>query len=128
MFSTSTIKLNNVYDVIDIERLEQNGEYDIIQTYARIDIDPYFSFTLEYLVFGIELRRKYSYYLINIVLPVFFMQLLGLVVFAVPTDSGEKLSFALTLLLSLTVKMTLVAEKIPTTSLQIPTLSMSGFL
>ncbi|XP_060573329.1 neuronal acetylcholine receptor subunit alpha-2-like [Ruditapes philippinarum] len=124
MFSTSTIKLNNVYDVIDIERLEQNGEYDIIQTYARIDIDPYFSFTLEYLVFGIELRRKYSYYLINIVLPVFFMQLLGLVVFAVPTDSGEKLSFALTLLLSLTVMMTLVAEKIPTTSLQIPTLSL----
>ncbi|XP_060582860.1 uncharacterized protein LOC132739214 [Ruditapes philippinarum] len=120
MFSASTIKLNNVYDVIDIERLEQNGEYDVTQTYARIDIDPNSSFTLEYLVFGIELSRKYSYYLINIVLPVFFMQLLGLVVFAVPTDSGEKLSFALTLLLSLTVMMTLVAEKIPTTSLQIP--------
>ena len=128
MFSSSTVKLNSIYDDIDIERLQPNGEYDVVQTYTRLDVDPFFSFSMEYLVFGIEVRRKYSYYLINIVLPVFFMQFLGLVVFAVPTDSGEKLSFSLTLLLSLTVMMTLVAEKIPTTSLQISTLSMSSLL
>ncbi|XP_053372740.1 CHRNA7-FAM7A fusion protein-like isoform X2 [Mercenaria mercenaria] len=111
-------------EAISMDRFEQNGEYDVIRSYTGINGYPLFDSSVENLVFGIELRRKYSYYLVNVVLPVFFMQLLGLVVFLVPTESGEKLTFALTLLLSLTVMMTLVAEKIPTTSLQIPTLSI----
>ncbi|XP_060573322.1 acetylcholine receptor subunit beta-like [Ruditapes philippinarum] len=123
MLTKDIVKLAVLGDEITFRQYEENGEYEKIRSYIRVISVSMHHSEVEYLVFGLELKRKYSYYLVNIVLPVFFIQLLGIVVFAVPTDSGEKLTFSLTLLLSLTVMMTLIADKIPSTSLQIPMLS-----
>ena len=66
--------------------------------------------------FTMRFTRKYSYYLLNMLLPVLFLNALGIFVFILPAESGEKISYSLTILLSLSVVMTLVSDNIPPTS------------
>lgn len=75
------------------------------------------------LQFSLQLERKYSYYLLNMILPVIFLAFLGAFVFLLPVESGEKNGFALTILLSLSVVMTIVSKSIPPTSTSICVLS-----
>ena len=61
----------------------------------------------------LTLRRRPTYYNLNIFLPVVALSLLGQLTFTVPVESGERLSYALTVLLSLSVYSTSVANTIP---------------
>jgi hypothetical protein len=73
--------------------------------------------------FTLELKRKYSYYLLNMLLPVIILATMAPFVFILPVESGEKIGFALTILLSLSVVMTIVSDNIPPTSTHICVLS-----
>jgi hypothetical protein len=73
--------------------------------------------------FTLSLKRKYSYYLMNMILPVIVLALMAPFVFILPVESGEKMGYCLTILLSLSVVMTLVSESIPPTSTHICVLS-----
>ena len=66
--------------------------------------------------FTITFSRKYSYYLLNMLLPVLFLIILSVLVFILPAEAGEKIGYSLTILLSLSVMMTLVSDSIPPTS------------
>ncbi|XP_045167099.2 acetylcholine receptor subunit beta-type acr-3-like [Mercenaria mercenaria] len=74
--------------------------------------------------FTVHLKRKYSYYLMNMLLPVVVLAAMAPFVFVLPVESGEKIGFALTILLSLSVVMTIVSENIPPTSTHICVLSV----
>ncbi|XP_052774473.1 neuronal acetylcholine receptor subunit alpha-7-like [Mya arenaria] len=124
MFGVDTINFIHIYDYISLSEYEQNGEFEVLDTFTSYKYDSLGITTAKKLVFGVQLKRRYSYYLVNLVLPVLVLQALGIVIFLVPASSGEKLSFAFTLLLSLTVLMSIVSEKVPTTSLQVSTLSI----
>ncbi|WAR23528.1 CRFM7-like protein, partial [Mya arenaria] len=124
MFGVDTINFEHLFDSIGLSEYEQNGEFEVLDTYTRYQYDSIGKTITKKLVFGVQLKRRYSYYLVNLVLPVLVLQNLGIVIFLVPASSGEKLSFAFTLLLSLTVLMSIVSEKVPTTSLQVSTLSI----
>ena len=50
------------------------------------------------------------------IIPVVLLAILGAFEFALPVESGEKVGFALTILLSLSVVLGLVSDKIPPTS------------
>ncbi|XP_048237539.1 acetylcholine receptor subunit alpha-like [Haliotis rufescens] len=69
---------------------------------------------------GVELRmiiqRKPIFYILSIILPISLLSFLNMVVFAVPAESGEKLSFSLTTMLSLAVYMSFVSQIMPNKS------------
>lgn len=69
------------------------------------------------------MTRKYSYYLMNMLLPVIVLAVMAPFVFVLPVESGEKIGFALTILLSLSVVMTIVSDNIPPTSTHVCVLS-----
>ena len=77
--------------------------------------------------FTVNLKRKYSYYLLNMLLPVIVLAIMAPFVFVLPVESGEKNGFALTILLSLSVVMTIVSDNIPPTSTHICILSKIFF-
>ena len=56
--------------------------------------------------------------MVNMVLPVIILAVLGAFVFVLPVESGEKIGFALTILLSMSVVMTIVSDNIPPISTQ----------
>lgn len=61
----------------------------------------------------VSMKRKPLFYVINIILPVVFLGYLEVLVFVIPADAGEKLSYAVALLLSYSVFVSFVADNIP---------------
>ena len=74
------------------------------------------------IVFRIYLRRKTLFYVVNLIIPCVGISFLSVLVFYLPSESGEKISLSISILLSLTVFFLLLAEIIPPTSLSVPLL------
>ena len=72
------------------------------------------------LTFTIILRRKPLFYVVNLIIPCALISAMSIVEFILPCNSGEKVSLGITVLLSLTVFMLVVAENMPANSDNIP--------
>ena len=71
------------------------------------------------------MRRKPLYYVMNIMLPCLMLSLLDLLVFCLPPESGEKVSLGITVLLSFSVFLLVIADNVPQTSETAPLLGKS---
>ena len=78
------------------------------------------------IIFTLKLRRKTLFYTVNLIIPCVGISFLSVLVFYLPSDSGEKVSLSISILLSLTVFFLLLAEIIPPTSLAVPLLGKVG--
>lgn len=97
-----------------------NAEWDIVST-STDDI----STNLETEVwFSLTLQRKPLYTLVNVILPVILLSFLNLFVFVLPADSGEKMSYSVTLYLSFAVFLTIINGSLPDSSESVPVLSL----
>lgn len=80
---------------IELKNYHQNVEWDIMEASARRNVelysccpnDPYLDVT-----FYLVLRRKPLFYTINLIVPCIVITALSLLVFFLPSDSGEKVS------------------------------------
>ena len=62
------------------------------------------------------LRRKSLFYTVNVIIPCVGISFLSVLVFYLPSDSGEKVSLSISILLSLTVFFLLLAGLVTNTS------------
>ncbi|XP_057211121.1 cholinergic receptor, nicotinic, alpha 11 isoform X2 [Triplophysa rosa] len=106
----------------DISGYMPNGEWDLVgvpgtrnELYYDCCKEPYPDVT-----FVVTIRRRTLYYALNLLIPCVLLSSMTLLIFLLPADSGEKISLGITVLLSLTVFMLLVAEIMPATSDSIP--------
>ncbi|XP_023245995.1 acetylcholine receptor subunit alpha-like isoform X5 [Copidosoma floridanum] len=116
---------SNVIDIgVDLSEFYTSVEWDILEVpavrnekfYTCCD-EPYLDIT-----FNITMRRKTLFYTVNLIIPCMGISFLTILVFYLPSDSGEKVSLSISILLSLTVFFLLLAEIIPPTSLVVPLL------
>lgn len=68
----------------------------------------------------LELRRKPLFYTVNLVFPCVGISFLTILVFYLPSDSGEKVTLCISILVALTVFFLLLTEIIPATSESLP--------
>ncbi|KAH0566749.1 D-arabinose 1-dehydrogenase (NAD(P)(+)) [Cotesia glomerata] len=116
---------NNVVDIgVDLSEFYTSVEWDILEVpavrnekYYTCCDEPYLDIT-----FNITMRRKTLFYTVNLIIPCMGISFLTVLVFYLPSDSGEKVSLSISILLSLTVFFLLLAEIIPPTSLVVPLL------
>mgnify|MGYP001794295362 FL=1 len=73
--------------------------------------------------FTIYMRRKYLFYITNIIAPCIMLSILITLVFYLPPEAGEKVSLGITVLLSCIVFLLLIAESIPKRSDSVPIIS-----
>ena len=73
--------------------------------------------------FPILLQRRWSFTFTNIIVPVLIIGYLNVFVFLIPVEAGERISFAVTVLLSYTVFMIVLATSIPETANPMPLIS-----
>ena len=66
--------------------------------------------------FRLYLRRQSTFYIMSLILPIFGMNLITSLVFLLPTQSGERVSYSITIMLALAVFFTVVADEIPRVS------------
>ncbi|XGW24615.1 hypothetical protein V3C99_006222 [Haemonchus contortus] len=70
--------------------------------------------------FQVRIRRKTLFYTIVLIIPTVLMAFLSMAVFFLPTDSGEKMTLTISVLLSIVVFLLLVSKILPPTSSTIP--------
>ena len=117
------VKLINASSKIYLDNYQKNGEWEIVSTGLQLN-EIYYGVTLYHQVQAvINLRRKFAYYLVNIVANCVIMSLLSLVMFLLPAESGEKISLGVSVLLSYSVFLLLLVESMPKISDYIPILS-----
>merc|ERR1712038_535648 len=109
---------------VDLSEFYMSVEWDILAVPAIRNVkfypccdEPYLDIT-----FNITMRRKTLFYTVNLIIPCMGISFLTVLVFYLPSDSGEKVSLSISILLSLTVFFLLLAEIIPPTSLAVPLL------
>ena len=109
---------------IDMSEFYTSVEWDILAVPAHYKKDFFPGLQNPYpdITFKIRLRRKTLFYTINLIIPIVGNAFLTLLVFYLPSDSGEKVTLSISSLVSLTVFFLLLAEIIPPTSLAIPLL------
>ncbi|TMW48669.1 hypothetical protein DOY81_006258 [Sarcophaga bullata] len=115
---------DNIEVGIDLQDYYISVEWDIMRVPAVRNEKFYSCCEEPYLdiVFNLTLRRKTLFYTVNLIIPCVGISFLSVLVFYLPSDSGEKISLCISILLSLTVFFLLLAEIIPPTSLTVPLL------
>ena len=111
-----------IIDGIDLTNFYRSVEWDILGVPARKNVIFYPCCSEPYpdLTFNITMRRKTLFYTVNLIIPCVAISFLTVLVFYLPSDSGEKITLCISILLALTVFFLLLAEIIPPTSLVIP--------
>lgn len=120
------VRMQNRTQAYPATKKVENGEWEL----QNIPIErkekkykccphPYVS-----IIFQVHLKRRYLFYIVNLVIPNFLITLLAFLSFLIPVDSGERVSFVITVLLSMTVFLLLVAETIPSTSDAVPVIGI----
>merc|ERR1739846_90045 len=109
---------------VDLSEFYMSVEWDILAVPAIRNVKFYTCCDEPYLdiIFNITMRRKTLFYTVNLIIPCMGISFLTVLVFYLPSDSGEKVSLSISILLSLTVFFLLLAEIIPPTSMSVPLL------
>lgn len=112
-------------DGIDLSDYYPSVEWDIMSRVAKRRTKNYPSccpqtdayIDIQYFLL---LRRKPLFYTVNLVFPCVGISFLTIVVFYLPSDSGEKVSLCISILVALTVYYNLLIEIIPATGDNLP--------
>ncbi|XP_069942981.1 acetylcholine receptor subunit beta-like 2 isoform X2 [Cherax quadricarinatus] len=119
------IKGSNIVMIgIDLREFYMSVEWDILEVPARRNQEYFPGLPEPYpdITFNLTMRRKTLFYTVNLIIPCVGISFLTVLVFYLPSDSGEKVTLCISILLSLTVFFLLLAEIIPPTSLAVPLL------
>ncbi|XP_072320784.1 neuronal acetylcholine receptor subunit alpha-7-like [Eucyclogobius newberryi] len=106
----------------DLSDYTSNGEWDLVEVPGQKTDKKYPCCEEPYpdITYTVVMRRRTLFYGLNLLIPCILISTLAMLVFLLPADSGEKISLGITVLLSLTVFMLMVAEIMPATSDSVP--------
>lgn len=112
-FSILDIILQSASSAIHLELYEIHGLWYITDTSNYVKTYHVYEISFEVLELKISLKRRNMYCVCNIILPIFFINLLQAFVFFLPLGSGERVNFSMTVLLAVVVFLTIIQSKLP---------------
>ena len=121
-YDQAQVDLVNKTASIALENYVTNGEWLLRDTFIvrneivyPISTAVYPDVTVHFII-----HRRILYYILNIIFPCLWLNMLSLLSFCLQPDAGEKITLGITVLLSYSVFMLLVAENMPQTSEFVP--------
>lgn len=75
-------------------------------------------------VLQVVIRRRPLFYTVSLLLPSIFLMVMDIVGFYLPPNSGERVSFKITLLLGYSVFLIIVSDTLPATAVGTPLIGM----
>ncbi|KAJ8391244.1 hypothetical protein AAFF_G00095110 [Aldrovandia affinis] len=107
--------------MIDKSVFMNQGEWELLYVLSQ-----YNSFTIDKedyyaeIKFNLVIRRRPLFYTVSLLLPSVFLMVMDIVGFYLPPDSGERVSFKITLLLGYSVFLIIVSDTLPATAIGTP--------
>uniref|UniRef100_G1NBR6 Uncharacterized protein n=2 Tax=Meleagris gallopavo TaxID=9103 RepID=G1NBR6_MELGA len=122
-YDGTMVVINPESDRPDLSNFMESGEWVMKDYrgwkhwvyYACCPDTPYLDITYHFLM-----QRLPLYFIVNVIIPCLLFSFLTGFVFYLPTDSGEKMTLSISVLLSLTVFLLVIVELIPSTSSAVP--------
>ncbi|XP_005093758.1 neuronal acetylcholine receptor subunit alpha-7 isoform X2 [Aplysia californica] len=99
---------------------KRNGEWDLMSTQVITSTPTFSNAAFSRLEISMVLKRKPVFFVVNTLVPTMFISAISSIVFILPEDSGERASFAITMLLSLSVFLSTVSSQLPQNSENFP--------
>ena len=119
-YTGSHLKLIDATPAIDLSNYQENEEWELSNVSYEINSIKYACCPDEYYdtTFTINLKRLTGYYETNIIIPTFATASLILITLLIPWDSGERISFAVTVMLSIIVFLLILSDTLPKSNQQ----------
>ncbi|XP_046573450.1 neuronal acetylcholine receptor subunit alpha-6-like [Haliotis rubra] len=114
------VDLKPTNNSIDLTLYNSNSQWHIANSSSQRYIVQTIGFSYAMTSFNMTLKRKPSLVILTTLLPVLVLGLVNVVVFLIPVESGEKVSFAITVLLSFTVSLSFVTGLLPQNADSLP--------
>lgn len=107
-YSRAHVNLIHLRQTLGLTYYKGNGAWAIVgtQTGEMLDLAT----------FGFLLERKPLFVVINLLSPVVFMSFMNVLIFLIPPESGERISYSITVQLAIAVFLTLLGDNLPKTS------------
>ena len=102
---------------------EESNEWKIINTTVesiQLSLPGFISSRVQ---FSFTLKRESSYFLITTILPIIMLSVVGLMVFPLPPDSGEKISLTVACMMSFFITQVSISQHMPTSWTSVPIIS-----
>ncbi|GBP04302.1 Neuronal acetylcholine receptor subunit alpha-10 [Eumeta japonica] len=111
------LDLKKQFDEGDTTNYQTNGEFDLVSFEAIRNVQTYSCCVEPYpdITYVIKLRRRPMFYVFNLILPCLLINGIALLVFYVPSESGEKVTLGINALLSMTVFLMTIRDTLPPT-------------
>ena len=93
-------------DKVDTSLFSENGAWELTDTHVSAGVANQ---NFQYLIATFHIKRRASFYLVNMLLPISIKGVLNLLVFFLPAESGGRVSYSMTLLLAIVVFLTIAA-------------------
>uniref|UniRef100_A0A8W8INP2 Neuronal acetylcholine receptor subunit alpha-6 n=1 Tax=Magallana gigas TaxID=29159 RepID=A0A8W8INP2_MAGGI len=119
-YTIAEVEISRSANGINLNEYKESGVWEITRTDVKISKESFES----KVTFSIHIKRKPFYYVFNIIIPILFLGMLTILVFALPVDAGEKMSYAMTVFLSFAVFLTIINTLLPVSSEKTPVLSI----
>ena len=122
----SELKLSLLTNKVDLTDFNEHGSWELVNPKADIvrlrDKDVDIGFAAYRLT--LTLKRRPDVIMLHTAVPIFLTALLNTMIYFVPVRSGERISFAITILLTFVFFTTSIAEDIPRTAVTTPFVSV----
>lgn len=116
-YSGETLNLS-IVGLVDLSNYKEGEEWEITRTWEELEIktyaccpEPYYS-----VIFHINIERMSRYYVANIIIPIFATSSLLVVSMMIPWESGERISFTTTIMLTIVVFLLILSDNLPKTN------------
>ena len=96
---------------LNTDTMDSNAQWELLSSSVQTDKSPRFHQRIARLY----LKRRWRFLLVSLVIPVVFLGVINIFVFIMPPESGERVSYAMTVLLSFAVFLTITTDKLPET-------------
>ena len=122
-YTADKVHLKNSMTVFGLETYTRHGEWAVVKTeVTQTDMvyGYYQNEAFPEIYFTIHMRRKYTFYFMYILLPCIMLSFVLVMVFMLPSESGEKVSLGVSILVAFSLFLLIVAEQVPDTSDAVP--------
>ncbi|XP_078000145.1 neuronal acetylcholine receptor subunit beta-3-like [Glandiceps talaboti] len=125
-YTDSQVLLRTGMENVPFENFLPNVEWDIPHTETTEVTKKFLGVndTFTSIIASIDIKRKPLYYVVNLIVPCALVSVLTVLVFCLPSNSSDKVSLSISLLLTIYVFNLLVTDLLPATSQQLPLLTM----
>lgn len=97
---------------IEMYMYETNPGWDITNSTCKVLEDTWYS----QISFSVTIRRKPQNFMLTVVFPIMTLAILNVCVFLLPTDSGEKAGYSISVFLAFAIFLTIVSSSLPKNS------------